>query len=211
MSAGSASQHIRINTTGRQTARGNFPKQISDRMPGTMSEKWPQFMPCRARLSRMRDCMSYSLPKYCDQCVYIYIYIYILACVRFFYRKPRSLSEHVTARSSHKMREDVRIYTSNRVQKKARQKCPKTCQVECQCGWVLRKVLGNGIFEVRRSKERCPEHQIAGLVRHCPREIFKQIAGVLGLVCHPAKGFLGNLCFMLLDSKDCDRLLALKC
>ena len=74
----------------------------------------------------------------------------------------------------------------------------------------MRKVLGNGIFEVRRSKERCPEHQIAGLVHHCPREIFKQIAGVLGLVCHPAKGFLGNLCFMLLDSKDCDRLLALK-
>ena len=68
----------------------------------------------------------------------------------------------------------------------------------------MRKVLGNGIFEVRRSKERCPEHQIAGLVRHCPREIFKQIAGVLG------KGFLGNLCLMLLDSKDCDRLLALK-
>ena len=74
----------------------------------------------------------------------------------------------------------------------------------------MRKVLGNGIFEVRRSKERCPEHQITGLVRHCPREIFKQIAGVLGLVCHPAKGFLGNLCLMLLDSKDCDRLLALK-
>ena len=68
----------------------------------------------------------------------------------------------------------------------------------------MRKVLGNGIFEVRRSKERCPEHQIAGLVRHCPREIFKQIAGVLG------KRFLGNLCLMLLVSKDCDRLLALK-
>ena len=25
-------------------------------MPGTMSEKWPQFMPCRARLGRMREC-----------------------------------------------------------------------------------------------------------------------------------------------------------
>ena len=43
-----------------------------------------------------------------------------------------------------------------------------------------------------------------------PARFLNRLAGVLGLVCHPAKGFLGNLCLMLLDSKDCDRLLALK-
>lgn len=31
-------------------------------------------------------------------------------------------------------------------------------------------------LNLRRSKERCPEHQVADLVRHCPPEIFKQIA-----------------------------------
>ena len=43
-----------------------------------------------------------------------------------------------------------------------------------------------------------------------PARFLNRSRGVLGLVCHPAKGFLGNLCFMLLDSKNCDRLLAFK-
>ena len=57
------------NQYGRQIeCERKFPKTDirQDRMPGTMSEKWPQFMPCRARLSRIRESMSYSMPKYCD-------------------------------------------------------------------------------------------------------------------------------------------------
>ena len=140
---------------------------------------------CHAGPGRMREYMPYSMPKYVHYSVNISWYALDIV----FDCKPHSLSEHICQLDRRIKCEKMSEYISNRLPERKPDRNVRRHVKQNVSAWgSWEKYLAMVSLNLRRSKERCPEHQVSDLVRHCPRKIFKQIAWCFGTCLPPCQG-----------------------